>query len=505
MVQFNTVLLENVNEVYGKIDCEPSIAYELKDLFTFKVPGAEFSPKFRARIWDGKIYLFNPITKLLYRGHIDLVRKFCEDRGYKFFYANEETEKIPFSRKEAIDFINTIKPKYVPKDHQINAFVSAIQNKRKIILSPTASGKSLVIYLLARKYLLSSSKGLIIVPKVQLVEQLFSDFKEYSEINNWDTDLNIHRIYSGKEKDDPSKTIYISTWQSLFTMPKKYFDRFEFVVNDEVHLSQAKSLMYILSNLTNASNRIGLTGTLSESKTHELVLTGLFGSPEKVASTKELIETNDISDFQIKCLLLKYPDAVTKSAVKMTYQEEIDLLVSSPERNEFIKNLAISLKGNTLVLFQYVEKHGKLLYDLIDKELENQKSKRKRFFIYGNTDVKNREQIRQIVETENDAIIVASFGTTSTGTNIKNLHNAIFASPSKSKIRNLQSIGRIIRKATDKDIATLYDIADDLRYKKYKANYTFNHFESRLKTYAEERFKFKVFNIDLFNPKKETL
>lgn len=491
MDQYNSVTLTNINEVYVKVDCDPSIAYELRDHFTFRVPGAEFSPKFRAKLWDGKIYLFNPINKLLYRGHTNNVRDFCESRGYSYHYQNSI---IPFEYNDAVSFINQIRPKYTPKDYQIDAVVQALSNKRQVLLSPTASGKSLIIYILARNYLLSSKKTLIIVPKVQLVEQLASDFIDYSELNGWEVENNIHRIYSGKEKQDDSKKIYISTWQSLFELPKKYFERFDAVINDEVHLSQAKSLTYILSNMVNASDRIGLTGTLSESKTHELVISGLFGPVKKIISTKELMDSKNISDFKINCIQLKYPEDLCKAAREFTYQEEIDFLVSNKERNAFIVNLALSRKGNTLVLFQYVEKHGKILYDLFKENADDQ---RKILFISGETGVDAREEIRRIVEKESNAIIVASFGTTSTGTNIKNLHNIIFASPSKSKIRNLQSIGRALRKTDDKKIAVLYDIADDLKYKKYKDNYTLKHFEIRLQTYIEEKFNFKIYKVEL--------
>lgn len=490
-MEHSKVVLTDINEVYVKAECEPSIAYELRDLFTFRVPGAEFSPKFRARLWDGKIYLFNPIDKNLYRGHVELVAKFCDDRGYGLEYNMHDRQM--YTRDQANDFVSQINPKFTPTEHQMKAFISAVNNRRRVLISPTASGKSLIIYLLMRKYLHSNRKGLIIVPKVQLVEQLYSDFEDYSEKNSWQVPSFVHRIYSGKEKQNEDSQVYISTWQSLYEMPKAYFKQFEYVINDEVHLSQAKSLTYILSNLINASDRIGLTGTLSESKTHELVITGLFGQVEKIISTKELMDQNIVSDFKIKCLLLKHPESACKAAKNFNFVEEMEYLVGNPERNKFIANLAVSLSGNTLVLYQYVEKHGKILHEIIEKKAKG----RKVFFIYGDTDVAIREKIREVVETETDAIIVASFGTTSTGTNIRNLHNVIFASPSKSRVRNLQSIGRALRKTDSKSIATLYDIADDLKYKKYKNNYTLNHFEIRIKTYAEEQFEFRIFKIDL--------
>jgi superfamily II DNA or RNA helicase len=175
-----------------------------------------------------------------------------------------------------------------------------------------------------------------------------------------------------------------------------------------------------------------------------------------------------------------------------TYQQEIEYLVLNEARNNFISNLALSIPGNTLVLYQYVDKHGRILHEMINKKANG----RKVFFVSGEVDGDAREDIRRIVEQEKDAIIVASFGTFSTGINIRNLHNIIFASPSKSRVRNLQSIGRGLRKSETKDSATLFDIADDLRHKK-RENYTLKHFVERIKIYSEEKFTFKIYKIEL--------
>jgi len=231
---------------------------------------------------------------------------------------------------------------------------------------------------------------------------------------------------------------------------------------------------------------------LSAHNCHKLVLEGLFGAVNKVITTKDLMDQKHIADFKIKCLLLKHSDIACKAATKYTYQQEIEYLVLNEARNKFISNLAISLESNTLVLYQYVEKHGTILHSMINSKVKD----RKVFFIHGSVNVDVREEIRKIVETETNAIIVASYGTTSTGINIRNLHNVIFASPSKSRIRNLQSIGRSLRKSETKTNATLYDIADDLRHKK-KENYTLNHFTSRIQIYSEEKFTFKIYKIDL--------
>jgi superfamily II DNA or RNA helicase len=330
-------------------------------------------------------------------------------------------------------------------------------------------------------------RTLIIVPTISLVSQLASDFKDYG----FDSDKLVHKIFGGQEKDS-NKPIIISTWQSIYKMPKKFFDEFDVVIGDEAHLFKSKEISNLMTKMTNAKYRIGTTGTLDGTKTHKLVLEGLFGAVRKVITTKELMDNKVVADFNIKCLLLKHPDSICQAAKNFTYQQEIEYLVLNESRNKFISNLALSLEGNTLVLYQYVDKHGKLLYDLINSRM----SDRKCFFIYGKTDVEVREETRRIVETENDAIIIASYGTFSTGINIRNLHNIIFASPSKSRIRNLQSIGRGLRKSETKESATLYDIADDLRHKK-RENYTLKHFAERIKIYSEEKFAFKVYKIEL--------
>jgi superfamily II DNA or RNA helicase len=276
-------------------------------------------------------------------------------------------------------------------------------------------------------------------------------------------------------------------------MSPKFFKQFSFIIGDEAHQFKAKSLIGIMTNLTNAGYRIGTTGTLDGMKTNKLVLEGLFGPVKQVITTKELMDRKDVANFTIKCLILKYDDEICKKAKDFTYQDEIQFLVLNERRNKFISNLAQSLKGNTLVLYQYVDKHGKILYDMINRDVG---SSRTTYFIHGDIDADLREQIRKEVENETDSIIIASYGTFSTGINIRNLHNIIFASPSKSRIRNLQSIGRGLRKSDTKSDAVLFDIADNLTYKKHE-NYTINHFMERLKIYNEEKFRYKIYKIEL--------
>jgi superfamily II DNA or RNA helicase len=493
----SNLIITKKDEVYVKITCEKHIARELSEFFTFFVPGYQFVPAYRNRIWDGKIRLFNLQSFTLYRGLLNYVEQFCEEREYTFEFEGGVDVEDEFSLYHAKKFAEDLNIRSNGKsievrEHQLNAFVHAMQKRRALLVSPTASGKSLIIYLLFQQlHKYQNLKGLVIVPTTSLVEQLYSDFGDYND----DEMTNVHRIYQGKEKDS-DKDLIISTWQSLYKMPPEYFKQFDYVIGDEAHLFKAQSLTTILTSCVNAKYRIGLTGTLDGTKTHKLVLEGLFGSVRKVITTKELIDKDQLSNFEIKCLVLKHTDEECLFVKDKTYPEEIQYLISHETRNKFIKNLAVSLGKNTLVLYQMVDKHGKILYDMI-KDTEKI-GNRKVFFIHGGVDTTDREDIRKIMEIEKDAIIVASFGTFSTGINIRNLHNIIFAMPTKSSIRTLQSIGRGLRQNEGKEIATLYDISDDLRYKKHM-NYTLKHFVERTKIYNEEKFPFKIYKIGLKN------
>ena len=330
-------------------------------------------------------------------------------------------------------------------------------------------------------------KILIIVPTTSLVEQLTKDFKDYG----WNSLKNVHKIYQGHDKET-SKRVVISTWQSIYNQPKKYFKQFGMVIGDEAHLFKAVSLTKIMTKLENCKYRIGLTGTLDGSKTHKLVLEGLFGVVNKVVSTSKLQEDKHLAQLKIICLVLKHDKQAIEFLKDKTYQEEMDFLVTNEKRNKYIRNLCCSLKGNTLCLFQYVEKHGKELQKLIADKTEDQQV----FYVHGGVDADEREKVREITEKSDNAIIVASYGTFSTGINIRNLHNVIFASPSKSRIRNLQSIGRGLRLKDNKGNATLYDISDDLSYGD-KENYTLQHFRERINIYNEEDFPYEIHNVEI--------
>lgn len=479
------IVVEKFNSVANKIHCEPAIARELYDYFTFQVPGARFNPLVKSKKWDGKIHLFHSATQLLYGGLNHYVEQFAEERNYSVEYATDFSPE-EFTIEQAKAFCNKLQLTLHPRDYQLDAFVHAVRTKRTLLLSPTASGKSLIIFLLVM-YTLSKTNGrtLIVVPTTSLVHQMITDFQSYTQM---DISGLCQRIMEG-HSNRISKRIVVSTWQSIYKLPRKWFDDFNIVIGDEAHLFKSKSLTSILSKLVNCDHRYGFTGTLDGTHTHRLVLEGIFGPVRKVITTAELIEQKHVANFLINCIVLQYTQEERELLKKAKYKDEIDWIVRHTGRNLFIKRLASNLKGNTLILFQFVEKHGNVLYDLFQQHPRVH-------YVHGNVDAEIRENIRAIVEEQQDAIIIASYGTFSTGVNIKNIHNIIFASPSKSRVRNLQSIGRGLRKSDTKTRAVLYDIADDLSVKSWR-NYTIQHMAERVKIYGEEKFDYKIHTIPL--------
>ena len=482
------LVISKKNEVYLQVKSEPHVYYELSDYFTFDVPGAKFMPQYRNKYWDGKIRLFSNHNGEMYVGLLDKLIKFCEDHEYTYEFRESEYYGLPFEvngmiSKEGVKDYMTAISRYAPREYQVEGVYDALKHNRKLLISPTASGKSLMIYSIVRYYVEKGKNTLIVVPTTSLVEQMYKDFADYG----WDVGSFCHKIYAGKERETDSQVI-ITTWQSIYKLPRKYFERFSVVIGDEAHQFKSKSLVSIMSKLADAKYRYGFTGTLDGTQTHKWVLEGLFGPSYKIIKTEELMKKGHVATLDINVLLLKHSPNKFE-----TFEDEIQYIITHSRRNNFIRNLALDLKGNTLILFARVEGHGEPLFNLINN---NSIIDRHVFFVHGGVATEDRERVREITESENNAIIVASYGTFSTGINIKNLHNIIFASPSKSRIRNLQSIGRVLRKGSNKTKATLYDIADDISYKS-RRNYTLNHLIERIKVYNEENFNYDIVNIPL--------
>lgn len=484
VVRSDDIKIRKVDEVFLEVTCNRGIAYEIREYFSFYAHNYKFMPLYKNRMWDGKIYLFK--DGLLYLGLLGNLYQFAQERGYSINHL--ESSKVTLGNQEIEEFITELNLPFTPRDYQVDSLRRAIEDRRILILSSTGSGKSLSLYMITRYLQRSQKKGLLIVPTVSLVEQMNKDFKNYG----WDVEGNCHKIYSGEDKKT-SKYLSISTWQSLFKMPKSFFQDFDFVIVDECHQAKAKSITGILEKCSNAKYRVGATGTLDGVEVNKMVLEGLLGGTYKATSTADLMEKGSISKLKINCLVLKYPDNVSRLIRGADYQREIDWLVGNEERNRFIVNLASRLKNNTLILFQFIEKHGDILFRLLE-ELTG----RQVFYVHGGVSVEDREMVRDIAERNSNVIILASYGCFSTGISVNNIDNIIFALSGKSRVRNLQSIGRGLRLNEGKEFATLYDLSDDLRgSKSKKANHSLKHLEERLKIYASEQFPFKITNINL--------
>lgn len=495
------VHLEYLNSATLRLRCDPGTLMELAEKFTFFKDNYKFDPKYKARMWDGKIRMINRLTGTCYAGLAHRIKKFCDANGYTlsfddgFLYDN-------VSVKEVEDFMKSLNlPDWLEiRDYQVDAIVKCLRSRRRTLLSPTSSGKSFIIYVIGEWYRQKHGcKELIIVPTIGLVRQMQSDFESYGFKGK------IHNSTEGLLKDNDIECDYvITTWQSLDNgkkkMPKEWYNQFRVVFGDEAHGAKATTLIKILTAMENTPYRFGTTGTLDNSPLNQHTIEGLFGAQYKTVSTRELIDGGHAADIKIKCIILTYPEQEAREFHKgqpipgsskrkyKSYQEEVDYLVGYQKRTDFIKNLALSLKGNKLVFFRLTD-HGKELYDSL-KDHSNV------FYIDGSIKGGERELIRKAIEEEENAILVASLGTTSTGVSINRLHHMIAASPSKSKIKVLQSIGRMLRQHDEKSHAVLYDIVDDISHGS-KKNFTLQHFEERAKIYDQEQFDYKIYKVGL--------
>lgn len=494
------------NESIALVDCDAGIAHGLSEYFSFFVPGYKYMKLYKRKIWDGKIRLFNSTSRELPAGLYPFVDEFCKRNSYTLkVESSDYGSLVDRSEQDPNDVFKYIKDLKLQsrgkpidiRDYQFDAVMKALNLNRCVLLSPTGSGKSLIIYCLAQiwlKYLTNevnypeADKVLVVVPTTSLVEQMEKDFIDYGY-----NAKGIHKIYSGKDKDRIDSDIVVSTWQSIYKLDPEWFEQFGMVIGDECHGFKSKSLTDIMNKCSQAKYRIGTTGTLDNAQVHHLVLQGLFGKIHRVTTTKALQDSNTLAKLDINIIVLKYDEEIRKSLGKANYQDEIDFIVRNEKRNNFIRNLALDTDGNTLVLFNYVDKHGKPLFDMINNKAEEG---RKIFYVSGEVATSDREAIREITESQKNAIIVASLGTFSTGINIRNLHNIIFASPSKSQIKVLQSIGRGLRKSENGQATKLFDLADDLHTKGRK-NYALLHSEERVKIYNKEEFNYKIIEVPI--------
>lgn len=516
-----TIAIQKINETHVKlISDESSIYGSLSELFAFRVKGYQHQPKYKAGLWDGFIRLFNAGSKRLPQGLVGKLVKYCKSSDITILNdgVHIPDPTIDIDVKTFVESLNlSVKNKVTGnmdkieiRDYQLDSVLDMIRNQKYLGLSPTSSGKSLILYMAIRyiQYAYGDKKPiLLLVPSKTLVEQMYSDFEDYSrQDTEWDVSENVQKIHGDYSKDI-IHSIVVSTWQSQIgnVAVVGYFNQFMALFIDEVHQAKGKSISSIVESATHVKYKIGVTGTLSGAYTDEMILTGLFASPSTVTTTKALMDDGKVADLAIKLFQLDYSDDLREQFKLLgpllkgnkrgpvKYQDEIDYLCGSIKRNKFLANYSKALSGNTLMLVNKVETHGKVLYEYVTSVLSN--TGRNVYYIDGSVKVKERERIRQILETETDAVLVATYGTLSTGVSIKNLHNVMFCSPSKSAIRVLQSIGRVLRMSDTKASATLHDFCDNLTGKNKKKNHTMDHALARVMLYAEAQMNYRILTV----------
>lgn len=488
------IIIDKIDESKMVVHCEDSVFANLYEYFSFWAKNYRYMPKYQAGVWDGRIRLIDYYDHTMSSGLIHELIKYALSMDYSLdidpdIHLARPKDDCPVNVEALFESFNL---EFDPYDYQENAVEDIFRHKKRFLLSPTSSGKSFIIYSAMRELVAQGKRVLVVCPTTTLVDQMVGDFDEYSEHNEFDAYENCHRIYSGKEKSN-QKPVTVSTWQSIFRKRQKWFEGFDAVFVDEAHLASGESLTGIMNKCVNAEYRIGLTGTIEEAQVHKFQLVALFGRITETVTTRELIDRGIVSDLRIKPIVFRHDDKACQSVSKLPYQDELDVIVNHTKLNKFICKLALKQDHNTLILYRLVEKHGKPLFSIL--ELMND-GKKPIFFIDGNTPTEERRRIQKMAETRNDMVIVASYGTFSTGISIKNLHNIILAHPLKGKITLLQSIGRVLRKSKVHNLATVYDIVCDFTWKS-KVNTTFKHFKDRLKQYMKAKFDVKLTKVDI--------
>ena len=360
------------------------------------------------------------------------------------------------------------------RNYQFEAFNYALNNEKCLIVSPTGSGKSLIIGNLIEHF--KDLRGAIIVPNINLVEQFYNDLISYG--------VNVENIskLGGKNKLSKSR-IYISTWQSA---DKLEFKDFDFIICDEVHKFSSENLTKKIRSGINAKYKIGFTGTLPSDKTLKMRLIGTFGKQFKTITTDKMINAGIGSPIEIKCLKQKYP---YNAEFNGNYLDLLKNVVFNNKRNNFICNLVNRIiqdknHGTVLILHTLIE-HGKELFEGIKYD--------NKFLINGEVSGDERERIRQIADKEN-TVIVANYAILSTGVNMRNIKHIIFASPLKSEISIIQSIGRGIRVFENKNDCKVYDIVDIFD----DCKIFYRGFLQRKKIYSSALFEYKEIDVNFF-------
>lgn len=493
----SNIIVHKISETECFIETSSTITQELNRYFAVRATNYKWSPAYKMKKWDGYIRFFSEYTNKLPIGFCTKLKEFAEKLNYTIQFEFDNHKRI--DRNDFVKFVKELNLPFLPRDYQLKAAYDAICCKNLNIASSTSSGKSLILYIITRWLIQNNKKLIIIVPSVMLVEQLFDDFIEYG----WsDLEMYCSRIYSGKARQ-LEKPIQLSTWQSVYT-DKELFQQYDAFIIDECHLASAKSLKEICQSCTNAQFRIGTSGSYPLENTAEwYTIVGNIGQIKTYSTYKMLQERNFITDIVINSVLIDYPlDIKLKNFNdnKKDYVKETDFVNKLPQRMEIILKIVKKIEGNTLILFTKKENHGYPLRDYLNEHLTGKHI----VYLDGDSSPEYREQIRKEIETRDDMVILASYGIFSTGVNAPNISNALFASGYKSRVKVLQSLGRILRKKEGKEKAYLFDLVDDLSFnmkldgkKVSYSNHAKNHYAERLAIYSAQHFQVQKYEIQV--------
>lgn len=493
------IKLRKVNEATMFVESDnPTIHRELTAYFRCRAKNFRFDKRFKNGWWDGYVNLYKG-DFLLPIGLLYEVKGFAKKGGYSVKTCWDRYHDLAWD--EFLKYVDALNPTLPggekPRPYQVEAAYDAITKKIINIEVPTSGGKTLIAYLICRYLILHECKVLIIVPTTTLVEQMYDDWYDYGWKNVNDC---VHRIYSGQKKHF-NAPITISTWQSLYK-DESLFQEFDVLMIDEAHQAQAKSLKAIGAAAINAQWRIGTSGTfpdpVAETKIDYFNCVGVLGPVKKYTTYQEMADMGWVAQMDIMAIILKYPLAFRKSLrdeIERDFSVQTDAIHEFSGRMEFLAKLIKNLDKNVLVLFTKKEKHGYPLRDMLARECPDKRL----IYIDGGVDTEDRNLSRAIMEREDGAILLASYGTFSTGISIKNIHYIVFASSYKSKFKVLQSIGRGLRILKGvKEKVRIFDIVDDCclspdRANDIKAfeNFSFDHYQKRTVLYEKAGFEWK--------------
>ena len=491
--------------------------HQLKLHLTRKVENYFFKKRRKMGLWDGSIDHFK--NGIIRYGLWKEVHRCCKEHGYKF---DVDKSEFPFDlnikREDVENFCQEfykdyrVKPTqnnpeglFMPYDHQIDSVYNMLKYKFGLIEVATAGGKSLIFgtfmfYIL--KYINPNAKFLLIVPRMSLVTQFYDDIIDYNFGYNKEQknpiNIKIEEVFSDKPRkvrDGEEPNLYIGTYQSLINYPKEWYEKFDVVVTDESHTAKSKSLETILTKtFGTAKYRLGLSGTYPDIQSAEyLTIQSLMGPKIVNVKSKFLMEKGLISEVKINVMILNYNEDEFAERVyrikkngggQKAYQLEKEYAQKSLKRKVFFRKLVEKFKNNSLILFHTIE-YGTMLYEYLRDNISNKHF----YYIDGSTKKDKREKIKKLMEITDDKpkILIASFGTFSTGINIKAIMNVVFADSFKSDQIIRQSIGRGLRLHKDKNKLIVFDIVDNF-LPKY-TNILYKQYQVRLeKIYKKQGF-----------------